>query len=96
MDIKILPASEVRDRMASVLKQIRREDIPCFVTQYGHAEAVLMSIEHYKELMSLIEDIEDQQDRNLIARVNKARAEYKRTGGVSLRSVIQKEKDTRR
>jgi len=36
------------------------------------------------------EDIEDQKDRGLARRVNKAKQKYKLTGGISLRSVVPK------
>ena len=58
MQIKILPSSQVRDKMASIIQEMRRDGSPYFVTQYGKAAAVLMSIDQYNELMSKLEAFE--------------------------------------
>lgn len=82
MGIQILPSSEVRDHMAEVLKRIAKEGSSCFITQYGRAEAVLMSVERFNELISLVEDALDEKDEFLALRVEEARRNFKKTGGI--------------
>ncbi|MDI6891373.1 MAG: type II toxin-antitoxin system Phd/YefM family antitoxin [Actinomycetota bacterium] len=62
MGVKILPSSEVRDRIASILKELSRDKEPIFITQYSRAKAVLVGIDQYNALMDLIEDLEDIAD----------------------------------
>ncbi|HCG98601.1 MAG TPA: type II toxin-antitoxin system prevent-host-death family antitoxin [Actinobacteria bacterium] len=59
MAIKILPASEVRGQLSSILKRLAEDKAPVYITQYGRAKAVLMDIERYDALMQLLEDLED-------------------------------------
>ncbi len=82
MGIKILPSTEVRDHMAQVMKDISKEGISCFITQYGRAEAVMISIERFNELMSLVEDALDEKDELLALRVEEARTKYKKGKGI--------------
>ncbi|PIQ82606.1 MAG: hypothetical protein COV76_02690 [Candidatus Omnitrophica bacterium CG11_big_fil_rev_8_21_14_0_20_64_10] len=81
MGIHILPSSEVRDHMSKIIKQVSKEGSSCFITQYGRAEAVLMSVERFSELMSLVEDALDEKDELLALRVEEARRGYKKGGG---------------
>jgi prevent-host-death family protein len=62
MSVKILPSSEVRDRIASILKQLSKDKKPVFITQYSRAKAVLVDIDEYNTLMDLLEDLEDIAD----------------------------------
>jgi prevent-host-death family protein len=82
MAIRILPASEVRDKMASVLKEIDETGEPIFITQYSRAKAVLMGIGRYNIIMDLLEDLEDSADSELARRLTEARASYSATGGI--------------
>ena len=82
MAIKILPASEVRDKMASVLKEIDETGEPIFITLYSKAKAVLMAIERYNTIMDLLEDLEDSTDSELAKRLEEAKANYVATGGI--------------
>lgn len=59
MAIKILPASEVRGQLSSILKRLAEDKAPIYITQYGQAKAVLMDVERYDALMQLLEDLED-------------------------------------
>ncbi len=76
MAITILPTSEVRDKIASVLKQLKKTGEPIFITRYSKAEAVLMPISYYNTMMSLMEDREDELDSILGLRIAEARADY--------------------
>ena len=62
MAVTILPTSEVRDKIASVLKRLSETAEPIFITRYGKAEAVLVSIDRYNAMMDLLEDREDELD----------------------------------
>ena len=59
--IKILPSSEVRDRMSSVIKELQQNGSPCYVTQYGKAAAVLLSVTQYNELLAKLNELETTQ-----------------------------------
>ncbi len=56
--IKIMPSSEVRDRMSSVIKELQANGAPCYVTQYGKAAAVLLSVDQYNELLERLSQLE--------------------------------------
>ena len=87
MGMRILPSSEVRDRIASVIKEIKEDGTPCFLTQHGRATAVLMAVEVYDDIMSRLEDLEDEQDVNLFKRLQRARQAFKKGHGVNLKYV---------
>ena len=82
MGIQILPSSEVRDHMAAIIKSISKEGTSCFITQYGKAQAVMISVERFNELISLVEDALDEKDELLALRVEEARRSFKKTGGI--------------
>jgi PHD/YefM family antitoxin component YafN of YafNO toxin-antitoxin module len=82
MAIRILPTSEVRDQMAAIIKEISSEGSSCFITQYGKAQAVMISVERFNELMSLVEDAIDEKDELLALRVEEAKKNFKKTGGI--------------
>jgi len=62
MAIKILPASEVRDKISLVLKQLIETEEPVFITQYSRPKAVLIKYEVYNALMDRLEELEDLHD----------------------------------
>ncbi|HEY4686625.1 MAG TPA: type II toxin-antitoxin system Phd/YefM family antitoxin [Candidatus Subteraquimicrobiales bacterium] len=62
MSVKILPSSQVRDKIASVLHELRKNKKPVYITQRGKAAAVLVDIDRYNALMDLLEDMEDIND----------------------------------
>jgi PHD/YefM family antitoxin component YafN of YafNO toxin-antitoxin module len=82
MAIKILPSSEVRDHMAEIIKSIAAEGSSCFITQYGKASAVMISVDRFNELMSLVEDALDEKDELLALRVEEARRNFQKSGGI--------------
>lgn len=65
MAVTILPTSEVRDKIASVLNRLSETGEPIFITRYSKAEAVLLPLERYNAMMSLLEDREDELDTAL-------------------------------
>ena len=77
MSIRILPASEVRNGMATVLRDLRKEGAPCFVTKNGRAVAALMSMELYERLMSDLEDRLDETDEGLADEVRESRRQHR-------------------
>ena len=82
MSMRILPSSEVRDHLSEIIKSISKEGTSCFITQYGKAEAVMISIDRFHELISLLEDVLDEKDELLALRVEQARRNFKKTGGI--------------
>ncbi|MFA6317318.1 MAG: type II toxin-antitoxin system Phd/YefM family antitoxin [Elusimicrobiota bacterium] len=84
MSTHILPASELRSRMAEVLASIKKDGAACFVTKNGRAVAALLPIELYDELVSALEDRLDEEDSGLVAEVREARKEYKAGKAVPL------------
>jgi PHD/YefM family antitoxin component YafN of YafNO toxin-antitoxin module len=84
MSVKIMPATEVRDRMSQVISEISENGDSCFITQYGKAEAVMLSIDRFDELMSLVEDALDEKDELLALRVKQARRNYAKGKGIPL------------
>ncbi len=82
MAIRILPSTEVRDHMSQIIKEIAEKGASCFITQYGKAEAVMISVDRFHELMSLVEDALDEKDELLALRVEEARRNYRSKGGI--------------
>ncbi len=80
----ILPASELRSKMAFVLSALRKEGAPCFVTKSGRAVAALLPIDLYDRLISALEDRLDEDDMRLASEVREARGEYKAKKSLSL------------
>lgn len=87
MHTQILPASELRSKMAQVLAEIKSEGVPCFVTKSGRAVAALLPIELYDQLISALEDRLDEEDARLAADVREARQEYKTGKTIPLAKV---------
>ena len=81
MAVIILPTSEVRDKIASVLKRLSETGEPIFITRYSKAEAVLLSIDRYNAMMDLLEDREDELDTALGRRLLEERQAYARAEG---------------
>ena len=82
MVMKILPSTVVRDHMSQIIKEISEKGASCFITQYGKAEAVMISVERFHELMNLVEDALDEKDELLALRVEAARKNYRTKGGI--------------
>jgi len=81
MAITILPTSEVRDKISSVLKRLSETGEPVFITRYSKAEAVLLPIERYSAMMDLLEDREDELDSALGRRLLEERQAHARGEG---------------
>ena len=77
MTITILPASEVRNRWATVLRQLRQDGKTCLVTKSGRAVAAFMPMEKYEQLMSDLEDRRDETDLPLAQDVQESRRQFK-------------------
>ncbi|MBI2171551.1 MAG: type II toxin-antitoxin system Phd/YefM family antitoxin [Chloroflexi bacterium] len=59
MATKILPVSELKANLASVMAQLATDATPIYVTQHGKPNAVLLSYEEYEALREKLEDLED-------------------------------------
>jgi prevent-host-death family protein len=84
----ILPTSEVRDKIASVLKRLAETGEPIFITRYSKAEAVLLPLDRYNAMMDLLEDREDELDTALGKRIREERQAYARGEGRDLDAFI--------
>ena len=88
MAVIILPTSEVRDRIASVLKRLAETGEPVFITRYGKAEAALLPIDRYNAMMDLLEDREDELDTVLGRRIREERQAYARGEGRDFEAFV--------
>ena len=88
MAVIILPTSEVRDKIASVLKRLSETGEPIFITRYSKAEAVLLSIDRYNAMMDLLEDREDELDTALGRRLLEERQAYARAEGRDFEAFV--------
>ena len=73
MSMTTLSSSQVRGRIASILKRLHKTSKPVFITRYGQTEAVLLSLERYKAMLDLLEDREDELDAALGRRIHEER-----------------------
>lgn len=90
MTYKIMPASEIRSHFAEILNGLRKESRPCFVTKSGHAVAAILSMEAYEELLSELEDRQDETDPELVHAVDEARHQFKAGQSRTLKRVPRK------
>jgi len=88
MAVTILPTSEVRDKIASVLKRLSETGEPVFITRYSKAEAVLLPIDRYNAMMDLLEDREDELDTALGRRILEEREAYARGEGRDFETFV--------
>jgi len=78
MAVTILPTSEVRDKIASILNRLAETGEPVFITRYSKAEAVLLPIDRYNAMIDLLEDREDELDMALGRRIQEEREAHSR------------------
>lgn len=71
------PATEIRNKIAGILKKIRQEGATCLVTQRGRGTAVLLPIDVYNRMVSDLEDRMDENDPELAEQVAEGRKEYR-------------------
>jgi PHD/YefM family antitoxin component YafN of YafNO toxin-antitoxin module len=76
MSMTTVPSSQVRGKIASILKRLHRTSKPVFITRYGQTEAVLLSMERYNAMLDLLEDREDELDAPLGQRIREERQAY--------------------
>lgn len=88
MAVTILPTSEVRDKIASVLKRLSETGEPIFVTRYSKVEAVLLPIDRYNAMVDLLEDREDELDSALGRRLLEEREAHARGEGREFEAFV--------
>jgi len=59
MAVKIMPVTDLRQKITSVLKELEESGQPLYITQYGRPKAVLLSYQDYEALIRELEDLED-------------------------------------
>ncbi|MCL5773522.1 MAG: hypothetical protein M1536_04005 [Firmicutes bacterium] len=77
----------VRELRSSLSEVINKSGSPVFITIHGKPQKILMD---YEELLELLEIYEELQRPDLLEKIAKARAEYRKTGGVPFRNLSRK------
>ncbi|HZY41805.1 MAG TPA: type II toxin-antitoxin system Phd/YefM family antitoxin [Anaerolineae bacterium] len=88
MTVTTLTSTDLRDRLASVLRQLREHPEPVVITERGRAEAVLLSIDQYESMIDLLEDREDEVDAQLGRRIREERESYARGEGRDFQALL--------
>jgi prevent-host-death family protein len=70
----IVPLSQAKARLSSLVRKIREERGTYGITHRGKPEGVLLSVEEYE---TLIESLEILSDRELMARIDRGLADEK-------------------
>ncbi len=88
MTTTVLPTSEVQTKIGAILNKLNETKEPVFISRYGQAEAVLLSLERYNAIMSLLEDREDELDTALGQRIQEEREAFARGEGRNFEAFI--------
>ncbi|MCL5036216.1 MAG: type II toxin-antitoxin system Phd/YefM family antitoxin [Chloroflexi bacterium] len=56
--MNILPVSELRKKISSVLKEVEETGEPVFIVQYSNPRAVLVNYEVFNQLVKDMEELE--------------------------------------
>ena len=59
MTVRIVPVSDVRQNITTLLRELETAGEPCFITLYSRPKAVLMSFNDYNAMLARFEDLED-------------------------------------
>ncbi len=51
MGMKIIPVSDLRRSISQIIKGLLQQDDTVYITQHGRPQAVLVSYEHYEQLL---------------------------------------------
>ncbi len=51
MSTKIMPVSDLRRNVSKTIKELQQQDNAVYITQHGRPQAVLVSYEHYEQLL---------------------------------------------
>ncbi len=51
MSIRIMPVSDLRRNVSQTIKELQQQDNAVYITQHGRPQAVLVSYEHYEQLL---------------------------------------------
>ena len=86
MAISIVTVADLRARLAEVIEQLQRAPGPLYVTQRGHARAVLLPVDQYETLLEQLEYLDD----SLEALRSKQRRESGRERTEALDSVMKR------
>jgi prevent-host-death family protein len=80
MATKIIPVSDLRRSVSQTIKDLQEQDEAVYITQHGRPQAVLVSYEHYEQLLEQIKqsvrpDAETiRNDPEMIALVERIKA----------------------
>ena len=74
-----LGVREARARLTEIVKRASGMLERFVITSRGKPEAVVISIEEYEDMLDALQDVSNPK---LVEEISKARADYKRTGGI--------------
>ncbi len=80
MATKIIPVSDLRRSVSQTIKDLQEQDEAVYITQHGRPQAVLVSYEHYEQLLEKVKqsarpDAETiRNDPEMIALVERIKA----------------------
>ena len=63
MGMKIIPVSDLRRSVSQIIKGLLQEDDTVYITQHGRPQAVLVSYDHYENLLAQVQEQSAVTDR---------------------------------
>jgi len=85
MSATVFSTSEVRSRLTAILTRLQKTKRPVFITRRGKTEAVLLPMDRYNAMLDLLEDREDELDKNLRRIIQEERQAYAAGEGRDIR-----------
>jgi prevent-host-death family protein len=66
MATKIIPVSDLRRSVSQTIKDLQEQDEAVYITQHGRPQAVLISYEHYEQLLEQVKQQSVRPDAETI------------------------------
>lgn len=66
MATKIIPVSDLRRSVSQTIKDLQEQDEAVYITQHGRPQAVLVSYEHYEQLLEQVKQQSVRPDAETI------------------------------
>jgi antitoxin YefM len=82
--METISTKDVRDHLSNVINKVVYAGERYTLTRHGHGVAVLISLEEWNAISSLLQKIEDEED---IKEADTAYASYLKEGGLPLSKV---------
>ena len=84
---KVISATEASNRFGSLISEASRGNTLFVITRLGKAQAVIIGVEQYKELMEELEIIQEQNDPEFQAALEEAEEDHKLGRTVTLEEL---------